>query len=226
MTQDKLVEQYSGAGASGYDQRRASTPRFRAEEAVFERLFRQVEPEWVVDCPFGTGRWLAQYRDVGGTVVGIDASAAMLAEGARKCLAAGVDVEMKVGSIFDASLFRAERQAGRGLAVCIRFLNWVSLSRAEEAIASISGSGVEYLIVGASVVPDEWSALRRAWAAANLLRINAPEILARRPRPVVHRERAFRAVLARQHWDVLEQRHVYGDVARENYFFLLHRKPQ
>ena len=221
VDQDKLVEQYSGAGASGYDDRRRTTARFKSEVAVFERLFDQTSPGWVIDCPFGTGRWIDFYLRVEGPVLAVDASEAMLEQARVKIEAAGARIKTVVGSIFDSGMFRRPEAPGDGLIVCIRFLNWVSMPQVSQALDSMATAGAVRMIVGVSVVPADWSWVKRLAARLKLSALNLPQMVRGRPTPYVHDEQGIHDLFAARGWKVMSKEFVFEDACRANYFFLL-----
>lgn len=218
---DKLVEQYSGTGASGYDDRRRTTVRFKSEVEVFGRLFSQASPTWVIDCPFGTGRWIDHYLSVDGPIIAVDASAAMLEQAQTKIEAAGAKIQMVVGSIFDPSIFKRPKSSGDGLIVCIRFLNWISIGQVSQALDSMATAGAHRMIVGVSVYPESWSWLRRTISRLRLLLINLPASLRGQPTPFVHREEEVREQFSVRGWKVISRDFVYRDSCRVNYFYLI-----
>lgn len=221
MIDEKLVGQYSGPGADSYDRQREQTPRFKAEEQAFARLFGKVMPDWVVDCPVGTGRWLESYRLVSGRVTGIDASSAMLAQAKVKYGVARVEIALVEGSIFDAMLFESLRRSGRGLVVCIRFINWIPMTQVSEALRALSGCSPASMIIGASVRPVEWGSLKQVRAKAALARLNVVARLKRMSLPRVHDERQLLGEFARIGLRVHEREHIFEDSARVNYFYRL-----
>jgi len=81
---NQLLEAYSGDRAEGYDERRAKSTRWKNEIAAMDAMLGAVKATRVLDCPFGTGRWVPQYLDHGLSVIGVDLSAGMLAEARTK----------------------------------------------------------------------------------------------------------------------------------------------
>lgn len=224
MIDAKLVEQYSGTGASGYDQQREQTPRFKSEERAFAELFDRCSPQWVVDCPVGTGRWQECYRRLSGRVTGVDASSAMLTKATGKYRSAGVDVSLKEGSIFDVNCFRSLRQADDGLVVCIRFMNWIDIEQVAEAMDSLAQCEPKHMIIGVSVRPMEWSAWRRFLAKVALIGLNLVPFVKRLSLPKVHDESLVSGVFNSRGWEVVARKFVYEDKARRNFLYLLKRR--
>jgi hypothetical protein len=221
LIDSKLVEQYSGTGASGYDQQREQTPRFQSEERVFSDLFDRCAPDWVVDCPVGTGRWHESYRRLDGRLTGVDASKAMLAKAAEKYRAAGINAFLKEGSIFDASCFQPLMQHGDGLVVCVRFMNWIESNQISPALNSLSQCQPKHMIVGVSVRPREWSGWKSFMARVALLKYNFVALAKRMSQPKVHDECYVLDSFERCGWQVAAREFVYEDKARKNFFYLL-----
>ena len=150
---EKLVhDRYRGEGAQRYDAARSDSARFAAETAAFSTLIGQVNAQTVLDCPFGTGRWIPAYHNVD-RVVGVDVSADMLHEAEHKIPSQErPHYELVCANIFEHD-FALYRTQGIDLVVCVRFLNWVSLPRAKQALSRLSEVGSPSLIIGFSAVP-------------------------------------------------------------------------
>lgn len=219
---DKLLEAYSGDKARGYDARRSRSKRWKREVAAMEAMLAAQNPRTVLDCPFGTGRWIEQYEAIGASVIGIDLSQAMLDEAASKIAALSPDrkgaYSLDCRSIFDL-------QPGPGhapdLTVCIRFLNWVDFADAERALARLTALGSPAMIIGASIVPGKVGPLRRLWYRLSLSLINLRG--RNRPKQHVHPEEALMATIERLGWRVVDRREIMHRNARVNYFFRLER---
>ncbi len=219
---DKLLEAYSGDKARGYDARRSQSKRWKREVAAMEAMLAAIRPATVLDCPFGTGRWIEQYEAIGASVTGVDLSQGMLDEAAAKIATLPTDRRpayvLRCASIFDLS--PAPGPAPE-LAVCIRFLNWVDFAGAEQALARLTALGSPAMIIGVSLVPDDAGSLRRLWYRLSLGLINLRA--ANRPQQHVHPEAAFLAALTRLGWRVADRREIMRRNARVNSFFRLER---
>lgn len=221
MIDKKLIEQYSGEQALGYDQRRVSTARYAQEVEAFSRLFSAIAPRTVIDCPFGTGRWLDQYLASGATVTGIDASAAMLELARAKPGASSDKIRMVEGSIFDQALFARLGAGGVDLVVCVRFVNWISLPEVEQALKSIGGARPRHVLLGVSLLPRSWGGVERLRARLRLGWRSRALRQQGRPYPRVHDEQAFKALLARTGWRIHRDEFIFRDPVRENHFLHL-----
>jgi len=219
---DKLLEAYSGDKARGYDARRAQSKRWKREVAAMEDMLAALGPATVLDCPFGTGRWIEQYEAIGASVTGVDLSQGMLDEAAAKIATLPTDRQsayvLDCASIFDLS---PAPEPAPALVVCIRFLNWVQFSDAERALERLTALGSPAMVIGASLVPDDANPLRRLWYRLSLGLINLRA--GNRPQQHVHPEAEFLAILTRLGWRVTDRREIMRRNARVNSFFRLER---
>ena len=74
-----LAPWYSRWHAQHYESKRQGK-RWQSETKAFRLLYRQVDPQRVLDCPVGTGRWFEEYQEHGASVLGIDLSKDMVAD--------------------------------------------------------------------------------------------------------------------------------------------------
>lgn len=226
MANDKLQARYTGKAAAIYDAKRSGSPRFRAEEDAFAKYFEQVKPRSVIDCPFGTGRWLAYYRNVSGPVIAVDLSDDMLAMAQKKHdTAAGLDIRYITGSAFDYD-FGQFSSITPDVLVCTRFLNWINAAKAKKALSNLSKSQAKWAIIGASVRPVEFSLLRRFKMKLRLFFENLPRRFNHVAVQHVHDENFILAVFRCNGWQVADRMHIFSKPTRENYFWLLKRQPQ
>lgn len=186
-----------------------------------EAMLADIDAGTILDCPFGTGRWVPQYEAAGATVTAVDLSQGMLDEAAAKI--ADLPKERQAAytlireSIFDLSPSRPVPD----LTVCIRFLNWVAFPDAVRALERLTALGSPHMILGASLVPDAAGPLRRLWYGLSLAVINWRA--RHKPAQHVHPEAAFLAELDRLGWRVVDRREIMRRNARVNYFFRLER---
>ncbi len=163
---NQLLEAYSGDRAVGYDARRETSTRWRSEIAAMEKLLDTVSAISVLDCPFGTGRWLPQYATREMRTIGIDISADMLSKAQEKINKFPSDVHEKCtlrqGSIFD--LHPSQYVDKPDLIVCVRFLNWINFDDVEKVVNLLTECNSDDMIVGASVVPKEAGKIRKRCA--------------------------------------------------------------
>ena len=113
MAKKELQVRYTGNLAEKYDQHRRKSPRYAAEETAFADFIGRVGAQSVLDCPFGTGRWVDYYRAMTGKVVAVDLSADMLAMARSKLeTSPDLDVDYVVGSIFEVDFYRILTRSG------------------------------------------------------------------------------------------------------------------
>jgi SAM-dependent methyltransferase len=224
MTMDKLLEAYSGDKARGYDARRSRSSRWQREIAAMEGMLAEVKPRRLVDCPFGTGRWIDQYESCAvEAVVGIDLSRGMLDEAAAKLQSLPAErrdrYRLIEASIFDVTPDMAGDIAGGkpDLVACVRFLNWVSFGDAERAMKALGRFGAGHAIVGISVIPEDAGVLRRMVYRLALKWANRKG----GPSQYVHEEAEMLALLSRLGWRVQRKAMVMSRPSRRNYFYLL-----
>lgn len=140
-----LSNRYLGTAARQYNAERESGPKWLAEQRVIQRLLERVAaPLRVVDVPVGTGRMFSFYKDRGFKATGIDVSPDMLEEARGRADELGLEVELRQG---DIRSLPAE-SGSFGLAVCIRFLNWVDLDGVRSSLAELSRVSSDKLLVG------------------------------------------------------------------------------
>jgi SAM-dependent methyltransferase len=212
---ESLAARYTGAVAAGYDDKRSGSARWRNEVAAFDGFLSAIKPARILDCPFGTGRWIENYDAIEASVVGVDISDDML-RGARGKLQRPDAYRLVTGSVFDFdfSTIRAD------LIVCVRFLNWVSLPDAMRAVQQLSRADAPHMLVGCSVIPDHVSSLRRWTMRAALAGKNA---LSKGGTQYVHEEQSFMRGMTRCCWKLSGTRFVFSNPSRYNYFYLFAR---
>jgi SAM-dependent methyltransferase len=220
---NKLLSAYSGDHAVHYDSIRSGSPRWKNEVDAMERFLREIRPASVVDCPFGTGRWIPQYQALGIRTVGVDLSEGMLKEAHAKLRVLGGDAgtrfELLQGSIFE--LDRMRLPYAPELIACIRFVNWVSFKEVCKVLDNLTALPSKHMILGASVVPSDSSWMRRLRMAAALKLTNLRHW--KRPPQYVHSEDALLAQFSRCGWTVVDKAAIFESASRVNYFYRLAR---
>ncbi len=210
-----LADRYKGDVAAGYDRKRSGSVRWRNEVAAFEGFLSTVKPGRILDCPFGTGRWISHYDAIKASVVGMDISDDML-DGARGKLRRPESYQLVTGSIFSYDFATISTD----LIVCVRFLNWVPLPDALRAVARLSQADAPKLLVGCSVVPERVSSLRRFVMRFSLAAKNA---FSKGGTQYVHEECAFMQGMRACGWMLSGTRFVFRNMSRYNYFYLFSR---
>lgn len=223
MENDKLNARYSGQAAENYDAIRQSRPRWRAEEASFARFFEKVSPSSVLDCPFGTGRWLDHYMTIPGPVLAIDISEDMLGKARAKLAGpAGPDIRFIRASALERDFLQHVPPA-LDLLVCTRFFNWFPAADVQAAMANLSAAKARHAIIGVSVRPEG-----KGWLSTSLMKLylaleNARRRLKGEALQHVHDESFIRAAFRANGWTVRDRETIFSNRTRENHFWLLER---
>jgi ubiquinone/menaquinone biosynthesis C-methylase UbiE len=80
-----IIRKYADKDAELYDERRTSSPKWKVEQHVIQDMLGGLSARSVIlDAPIGTGRFLDFYQERGFIVRGLDISADMIAQAARK----------------------------------------------------------------------------------------------------------------------------------------------
>ncbi len=212
---ESLEKRYQGSVAETYDSQRSTSARWRNEMEAFDRFLDRVKPSVVLDCPFGTGRWIPAYDRINASVHGVDISADMLDQASTK-LQRKPGYTLTVGSIFDYD-FSA---TGADLVVCVRFLNWVPFDKAMQAVSRLTLSGARFLVAGCSVIPADAGRMGR-WLMRAALAVKNRR--AGEKTQYVHDETAFINGMRARSWILEERRFVFRNASRCNYFYLFSR---
>lgn len=220
---NKLVAAYSGDGAKNYDDIRSLTPRWKSEVAAMESLLAKVNPRRILDCPFGTGRWIEQYNALGVEVVAVDLSQAMLDEANKKLAGQSSDCiaryHLVKGSIFDLPSLNVGTE--HDLIVCVRFLNWVSLADAQKAFAALSKLRPARMVVGVSVRGAQCTNIKRDLMKFALWRENLRKW--RSPNQYVHDEQDIIEMFTGNGFSIESKVPIFQNRSRQNFFYSLVR---
>ena len=217
-----LMSRYGGAKAQQYDDARKNSARYKAEEEAFQAYIREVTPSGILDCPFGTGRWLPYYLDIAGPVVGIDYSNDMLDVARSKLSGSASSIKLVRADIFETPL-SAYRGEGIDLVVCTRFLNWFPAPKAAAALSRLSEVGARFAIIGASLRPNDAGSLAKLFARWRLSFGNARRRKRGAAMQYVHDEAWLLECFEKHNWRVREKRFIFSAPDRSNFFFLLER---
>lgn len=216
-----LTNRYRGDKAADYDRRRSGSPRYAAEEEAFSEFFESVQPSSVLDCPFGTGRWLPYYERISGPIIGLDSSADMLGMAKEK---AGSDLAQRL-TLDQADIFQRDlapySEHGIDLVVCTRFLNWIPAKKAVHALENLNRVRATHAIIGASVRPADLSWQERFRMRNRLFFKNVKKRLARGAPHFIHDETMLLECFERLNWQIMSQRHIFAQPTRVNFFYLL-----
>jgi SAM-dependent methyltransferase len=222
VTSKVFESRYRGGFARDYDAGRVESPRWKAESEVFTQLLTIAAPRSVLDCPFGTGRWIDWYRGLEGPIIGLDKSEDMLAEAAQKVgQEHGARFKLASADIFEHDFSQYQ---GVDLVVNTRFLNWIPRARARRAVAQLANVRSPRAIIGCSVIPRDAGLQGRLRMRIALWLENAHAWLGRAPLQFVHDETELMRWFADAGWDVDERRFIFRSPSRENYFYMVTRR--
>lgn len=83
--QEHAVRKYHGGTATGYDEKRKSSSKWKEEDRIIrEYLEGTHKGDWVMDCPVGTGRFIPLYEELEVLYRGLDVSEDMINEAKKK----------------------------------------------------------------------------------------------------------------------------------------------
>ena len=169
-----LATKYVGNTASGYEDRRAQSSKWRAEEEAARDLLGAVEQGVrSLDIPVGTGRLLPHIKERQFHAHGLDASSEMLAIAQARADETETKIELGTGDIRNIKFEDGHFQ----LVTCLRFLNWIDEEGVEEVVTELARVSSDKLLLGIRFLP-------------------APDELARRPSPILRL--SMRAIGAHQ----------------------------
>jgi ubiquinone/menaquinone biosynthesis C-methylase UbiE len=164
IVNERLQRHYEAALAASYERDRAGAQWQREQEVVAELLTEGgVGPaSTVLDAPVGTGRFLPLYGKIGCRVVGVDLSADMLFQ-AKKSLVDYPDLNI---SLLRGDLTRLVLVDGSvDLAVCVRFMNLVSLPVARQALSELVRVSAGRVVVGVRFYQPFYFRVDPTWVA-------------------------------------------------------------
>jgi ubiquinone/menaquinone biosynthesis C-methylase UbiE len=166
MERNKLAEKYLGETARTYNARRSSKGKWRKEQTAIDLLFESIpHGSSLVDVPVGTGRFLELCKRREIHVTGIDISEDMLAEARKNAMQLGVKADLRLGNIFELPF----SDNSFDCALCVRFLNWISIADVSLALAELSRVSKNYVIVGVRTFPENQSWLKRSLSSVATL---------------------------------------------------------
>lgn len=179
MNFTELAQRYRGQVASRYDARRSTKTKWlREQDAVAQLLARLPAGSSLLDVPVGTGRFIDLYQSCGLAATGIDVSADMLAEAARKAQPLGYAMALRQGDIRRID----SPDASFDTVLCVRFLNWVDTATLGSVLDELTRVSRRRLILSIrTYLPTNagqlWSpigvgrwVLQRAWRVYSALR--------------------------------------------------------
>lgn len=218
-----LINQYSGDHVLAYEAKRRHSPRWARECEVFASMMEQVKPNTLLDAPVGTCRWAEEYATLGlKRLYGLDASSDMLAKATAAANAAGLDA-----FTFNQCDLLNERIASRvsqvDCMVCIRFLNWICADDVAKLVANLTQVNSCHLLLGVSLSPQCWGALKKNKASTDLFRDNLARRFKKLAPIYVHEEVWFEELLNLNGWNTKLKEPIFDDSRRVNFFYLLEK---
>jgi hypothetical protein len=213
-----LLRRYSGARASSYEARREGRS-WQVEDESLRSICHRLRPRKILDCPVGTGRWIPFYREIGTSLVGVDFSADMLAEAARK-VAPGQDVRLTQADVLDPAR-EPDLGSGYDLIVCSRFLHWVHPSKLALLVNRFAATEARFLLIGALVNSERTgkaNGLRAVWERVSSA---ARELLRGGGFRRIHDEAFLLGTFEAGGWRVAQRMPIGRRPYRNTYFYLL-----
>lgn len=125
-----IRDRYRGRVAASYDKRRSWESKWKAEHGSLDALLGRIGPvHSVLDIPVGTDRFFGLYSKHGLSAIGMDVSEDMLAKARLKDRTA----DLRIGDALDIAL----PDASVDVAVCVRFLNWLTAEEMRRVLAEL-----------------------------------------------------------------------------------------
>jgi 2-polyprenyl-3-methyl-5-hydroxy-6-metoxy-1,4-benzoquinol methylase len=151
MDLDRLGSRYRGSTASSYENRRRNSEKWRREQnavsSFVNRIVSEEDAPRFLDVPVGTGRFFDLYDENSVEAVGVDISEDMLEQAETKLADRSTRISLEVGDIMELADLDVDPDA----VVCIRFMNWLDSTDVGDALASISETDPDHVIVGVRV---------------------------------------------------------------------------
>jgi len=135
-----IRNRYRKRTAAVYEKRRSWEQKWKNEQAAMNFFLGKIGGERsVLDLPVGTGRFLDLYTIHGFLSIGMDVSPDMLAQARLKDQAA----DLRIGDALDIAL----ADSSVDVAVCVRFLNWLTLEQMRRVMAELGRVACNFVIV-------------------------------------------------------------------------------
>lgn len=129
------IPSYTASRAETYLSKRASSPKWKAEQKAVEEILSRFPAETrVLDAPVGTGRFLPFYGKRSFYPLGIDISPDMLSLAREVSYLNFVPALFRQEDIFQSSF----EEETFDLVVCVRFLNWLSIDEIGKLLEKFS----------------------------------------------------------------------------------------
>lgn len=214
---NSLFRNYSRRGAKRYEARRQSV-RWAAESAIFNEIYRRINPRKVLDLPVGTGRFFATYLGNSAEVVGIDISSNMLEEAAAK-VPRGGRIKLRRADVLSLGQ-TSDLGAGYDLIVCMRFVYWLRPHELAIMLQEFNATGAPLLVASTKVALDQRGPILAGGLTRSLGRLRAH--LYRSVVKRVYREDKLLRIFAENGWEVAERHPLVATRSVRYLCFLFH----
>lgn len=158
MKREELAKTYTGDKAATYDSKRKSSEKWQQEQhavrQILESLPRGIK---LIDVPVGTGRFIELYSELEITATGVDISNDMIASANEKAVKLGKKMNLHQGSIFELP----PANGSFDCALCVRLLNWLSMSDVELAVRELSRVSSKFIVIGIRMKLTKISVMNR-----------------------------------------------------------------
>jgi SAM-dependent methyltransferase len=218
-----LAAKYVGNTAAGYEDHRARSSKWLAEEEAARELLGEVAiGTRSLDVPVGTGRLLPHIKARQFDAHGLDVSRDMLAIAQKQADDTGMNIELGVGDIraipFDDGCFE--------LVTCLRFLNWIEEKGLEEVVTELARVSSDKLLLGIRYLPpaDELVRRRSPIMRLGMRAMGAPQLFGDRHGLKFHRKQSLELLFERLDLEIIKTRHIERRLDGTDYAFFLLRK--
>jgi len=219
---NQTIRRYSSRGAGRYESRRKSK-RWAAEAEAFEYFYESINPQSVLDCPVGTGRWFYVYRGNGASVFGVDISQNMLSEAAEK-IPRGANIRLERADVLDP-VKPSPLGHGYDLIVCSRFVYWLRPHELAIMLRKFQDTGAPLLLAGAKVAREDLPRAKQS-GFGGLIR-SLDRLRARFYRTVVkqvYRDSSLLEIFKENDWTLVERRPIVTTKSVRYVYYLFKRR--
>jgi hypothetical protein len=218
-----LARKYVGNTASGYEDLRTRTTKWRAEEEAAHELLGDVATGVKsLDIPVGTGRLLPHIKARRFDAHGLDVSAEMLAIAQRQADETGTEIELGIGDIRDIPFADGHFE----LVTCLRFLNWIDEKGVEEVVTELARVTSDKLLLGIRYLPPPDDLVRRRSPVVRLgmRAMGASRSFGDRHGLKFHQKQFLELLFERLDLEIIKIRHIERRIDGTDYAFFLLRK--
>lgn len=168
MRFERLARRYRGETAREYEERRASSPKWLAEQDAMDRLLGGLPSgATVLDIPVGTARFAELYGRHEVRPTGMDISVDMLELAEAKLKRLQLRMPLALANIRNIPVPNGSFEGG----VCVRLLNWLNASSLDLTLAELCRVVRRHMIIGIRYYTPLTKLTRRVYRPRNLKRI-------------------------------------------------------